>query len=143
LIRYKTHANTEGKLVSRLTEFHRQQNPKSTKQAYRAPNCKLETAGTRDNNELRRSPEQNSIGVCTGQTGESHRSDRCDLSSRDEQHLWVNSPKSNSRSPESLHGFAQDFGVSRNTSWALHSQDFVHQNLLNQGKSKKSRQELL
>jgi hypothetical protein len=24
-IRYKTHANTEGKLMARLTEFHRQQ----------------------------------------------------------------------------------------------------------------------
>jgi hypothetical protein len=37
---------------------------------------------------------------------------------RDERHPWVNSPKSNSRSrsPESLHGSAQDFGDSRNTS---------------------------
>jgi hypothetical protein len=42
----------------------------------------------------------------------------------------VNSSKSNSRSPVSLHGFAQDFGDSRNTSWALYSQDLVHQNLL-------------
>jgi hypothetical protein len=35
--------------------------------------------------------------------------------SRDEQHPRVNTPKSNSRSPESLHRFAQDFGDSRNT----------------------------
>jgi hypothetical protein len=48
----------------------------------------------------------------------------------------VNSPKSNSRSPESLHGFVQDFGDSRNTSWELHSQDFVHQNLLNREESR-------
>jgi hypothetical protein len=50
----------------------------------------------------------------------------------------VNSPKSNSKSPESFHGFAQDIGDSRNTSWALHSQDLVHQNFLNREKSKKS-----
>jgi hypothetical protein len=52
----------------------------------------------------------------TGQTGHGHRSDRSSLGSSDEQHPRVNSPKSNSRSPESLHGFAQDFGDSRNTS---------------------------
>jgi hypothetical protein len=46
----------------------------------------------------------------TGQTGHV-------WAARDEQHPWVNSPKSNSRSPDSLHGFAQDFGDSRNTSW--------------------------
>jgi hypothetical protein len=62
---------------------------------------------------------------------------------RDEQHPRVNSPKSNSRSPESLHGFVQDFGDSRNTSWELHSQDLVHQNLLNQEESIKSHQECL
>jgi hypothetical protein len=62
---------------------------------------------------------------------------------RDEQHPRVNTPKSNSRSPESLHGFAQDFEDSRNTLWALHRQDFVHQNLLNREELKKSRQKHL
>jgi hypothetical protein len=42
----------------------------------------------------------------------------------------VNSPKSNSRFPDSLHGLAQDFRDSSNTSWELHSQDLVHQNLI-------------
>jgi hypothetical protein len=37
----------------------------------------------------------------------------------------VNSPKSKPWSPNSLHGFAQDFWDSRNTSWALHSQHLV------------------
>jgi hypothetical protein len=45
----------------------------------------------------------------TGQTGQA-------WAARDEQHPRVNSPKSNFRSPESLHGFAQDFGDSRTTS---------------------------
>jgi hypothetical protein len=62
---------------------------------------------------------------------------------RDEQHLRINSPKSISRSSELLHRFAQDIGDSRNTSWALHSQDLVHQNLLNQEESRKSHQECL
>jgi hypothetical protein len=70
----------------------------------------------------------------TGQTGHA-------WVAQDEQHLWVNSPKSNSRSLDSLHGFAQDFGNSRNTSWALHSQVMVHQNSLNQEESKDFRQE--
>jgi hypothetical protein len=48
----------------------------------------------------------------------------------EEQHPWVNSSKTNSRSLDSLHGFKQDFGDSRNTSWALHSQVIVHQNSL-------------
>jgi hypothetical protein len=86
---------------------------------------------------------KNPTGVCAGQTGERHRSDRCGLGSRDEQHPQVNSPKSNSRSPESLHIFVQDFGDSRNTSWVVHSQVFIHQNLPNQEESKKSRKELL
>jgi hypothetical protein len=51
---------------------------------------------------------------------------------RNEQNPRVNSSKSNSRSPDSLHGVEQDFGDSRNTSWALHSQVMVHQNSLNQ-----------
>jgi hypothetical protein len=51
-----------------------------------------------------------------GQTGHTHRSDWSSWAARDEQHPWVNSPKSNSQSPESLHGFAQYFGDSRNTS---------------------------
>jgi hypothetical protein len=72
----------------------------------------------------------------TGQTGVT-------WAARDEQNPWVNSSKSNSRSPDSLHGFEQDFGDSRNTSWALHSQVMVHQNSLNQEESKKSHQELL
>jgi hypothetical protein len=65
------------------------------------------------------------------------------IARRDEQHPWVNSPKSNFRSPESLHGFVQDFGDSRNTSWGVHSQVYVHKNLPNQEESKKSLQELL
>jgi hypothetical protein len=51
------------------------------------------------------------------------------------------SSKSNSRSPDSLHGSKQDFGDSRNTSWALHSQVMAHQNSLNQEKLKDFRQE--
>jgi hypothetical protein len=86
---------------------------------------------------------KNPIESCTGQTGERHRSDRCGLDSRDEQHPRVISPKSNSRSSESLHGFAQDFGDGRNTSWVVHCQDFVHQNLPKQEESKKSCQGLL
>jgi hypothetical protein len=74
--------------------------------------------------------------MSTGQTGQS-------WAARDEQRPRVNFPKSNSQSSKSLHGFAQDFGDSRNTSWALHSQNLVHQNLLSQEKSKKSHQERL
>jgi hypothetical protein len=88
-------------------------------------------------------PRQNPQSLCTSQTGELHRSDRSGWAAQDEQHPRVNSPKCNSRSPESLHGFVQDFGDSRNTSWALHSQDLVHQNLLNQVESRKSDQECL
>jgi hypothetical protein len=72
--------------------------------------------------------------MSTGQTGGA-------WAARDEQNPRVNSSKSNSRSPDSLHGFAQDFGHSRNTSWALHSQVMVHQNPLNQEESKDFRQE--
>jgi hypothetical protein len=53
----------------------------------------------------------------------------------------VNYPKSNSRSTDSLHEFAQDFGDSWNNSWALHSQDLVYRNLLNREESKKTHQE--
>jgi hypothetical protein len=72
----------------------------------------------------------------TGQTGVT-------WAARDEQYPRVNSPKSNSRYPDSLHGSEQDFGDSRNTSWALHSQVMVHQNSLNQEELNKSHQELL
>jgi hypothetical protein len=72
----------------------------------------------------------------TGQTGEA-------WAARDEQHPRVNSSKSKLRSPESLHGLEQDFGDNRNTTWGVHSHDFVHQNLPIQEESKKSRQELL
>jgi hypothetical protein len=74
-------------------------------------------------------PRHNPQGLCTDQTDEQHRSDRSGWDAQDEQHPRVNSPKSNSRSPESLHGFEQDFGDSRNTTWALHRQDLVNQNL--------------
>jgi hypothetical protein len=57
---------------------------------------------------------------------------------QDEQRPQVNSPKTNSRSPESLDEFVQDFRDSRNTSWALQRQDLVHQILLNREKSKKN-----
>jgi hypothetical protein len=70
----------------------------------------------------------------TGQTGQA-------WATRDEQHPRVNSPKSNSRSPDLLHGSEQDFGDSRNTSWELHSQVMIHQNPLNQEESKDFRQE--
>jgi hypothetical protein len=83
-----------------------------------------------------RSPEQKLNSGCTSQTGVA-------WASRDEQCPRVNTPKSNSRSPESLHGFAQDFRDSRNTSWGVHIQVYVHQNFPNQEESKKSRQELL
>jgi hypothetical protein len=72
----------------------------------------------------------------TGQTGVT-------WASRDEQHPRVNTLKSKPRSPESLHGLEQDIGDSRDTSWGVHSQDYVHQNLPNQEESKKSRQEHL
>jgi hypothetical protein len=65
-------------------------------------------------------------GVTTGDARET----------RDKQSPRVNSSKTNSQSPDSLYGFAQDFGDSRNTSWALHSQVMVHQNSLNQEESK-------
>jgi hypothetical protein len=61
-------------------------------------------------------PRQIAQVSCTGQTGQEHQSDRCNLADRDEQHPQVNSPKSKLRSPESLHGLEQDFGDSRNTS---------------------------
>jgi hypothetical protein len=48
----------------------------------------------------------------------------------------VNSSKSKSPSPDSLHRFAQKFGVSRSTSWESHNYDLVHQNSLNQEESK-------
>jgi hypothetical protein len=70
----------------------------------------------------------------TGQTGHA-------WVAQDEQRPRVNSLKSNSRSPDSLHRFAQDFGDSRNTSWALHNQVMVHQNSLNQEESKDFRKE--
>jgi hypothetical protein len=70
----------------------------------------------------------------TGQTGET-------CAARDEQNPRVNSFKSNSRSPDSLHGSKQDFGDSRNTSWTLHCQVMVHQNSLNKEESKDFRQE--
>jgi hypothetical protein len=79
-----------------------------------------------------------------------HRSDRWEAPVRpvwpelqDEQHPQVKPPKSNSRSPESLHRFAKDFRDSGITSWALHSQDLVHQYLLNREESKKFNQECL
>jgi hypothetical protein len=72
----------------------------------------------------------------TGQTGHA-------WAARDEQHPRVKSPKSISRPAESLHGFVQDFRDSRNTLWALHSQDLVYQNLLNQEELRKSHKEHL
>jgi hypothetical protein len=60
---------------------------------------------------------------------------------RDEQHLRVSSSKTNSRSPDSLHSFEQDFGESRNTSLVVHSQVMVHQKSLNQEESKDFRKE--
>jgi hypothetical protein len=43
--------------------------------------------------------------------------------------------------PDLLHESEQDFGDSRNTSWALHTQVLVHQNSLNHEESKDFRQE--
>jgi hypothetical protein len=67
------------------------------------------------------SPRQNPTRPCTGQTGHA-------WAALDEQRPRVNSLKSNSRSPDLLHGFSQDFWDSRNTSWTLYSQVMVHQN---------------
>jgi hypothetical protein len=96
--------------------------------------CKVltnSTTGQKHTNEIMH-PIQIPQRVCTRQAGQ--------LQMNSDPR--VNSPKSKSRSPDSLHGFAQDFGESSNTAWALHSQDLVHQNLLiNQGESKKSHQE--
>jgi hypothetical protein len=73
------------------------------------PNSKQQHHG-KTANTPRRSPEQIPPRVApvrpvksTGQTGVA-------WAARDEQHLRVNSPKSKSRSPESLHGLEQDFG---------------------------------
>jgi hypothetical protein len=74
-------------------------------------------------------PPPRSLVKSTGQTGET-------WAARDEQNPWVNSSKSKSQSPDSLHGFKQDFVDSRNTSWALHSLVMVRQNSLNQEESK-------
>ena len=87
------------------------------------------TRAATDTHRSDRSPAPVRPVKSTGQTGRA-------WAARDEQRPRVNSSKSNSRSPDSLHGFAQDFGDSRNTSWALHSQDLVHQNSLNQEESK-------
>jgi hypothetical protein len=102
------------------------------------PTSKQQQHGTTMNTP-KRSPEQNPTRFApvrpvkgTGQTDVA-------WASRDEQHQRVNTPRSNSRSPESLHGFVQDFGDSRNTSWEVHSQPYVHQNLPNQEESKKYR----
>jgi hypothetical protein len=81
-------------------------------------------------NHLRQIPQK----AHTGQTGHA-------WATQDEQHPRVNSSKTNSRSPDSLHGSKQDFGDSRNTSWALHCQVMVHQNSLNREESKDFHQE--
>jgi hypothetical protein len=143
--------STEGPYTSQAGVAHRSDpsklgNPKSTKQTYWSPNRpKLETAATRDNNELTQTFTRGKTHWAstlvrpvssTSQIGQAG-------PLRDEQLPRVNSPKSNSWPPESLHGSVQDFGDSRNTSWALHSQDLVHQNFLNRDKSKKSHQECL
>jgi hypothetical protein len=106
------------------------------------PNSKQQQHGTTENSP-KHSPERNPTRVSTGQTGERHRSDRCDLASRDEQHPRVYTPKSKPRYPESLHELEQDFGDSSNSSWGVHSQVYVHQNLPKQDEMKKSCQELL
>jgi hypothetical protein len=114
-------------------------NPNSKKPTSRAPKLsKPETAETQDNREHTKMFTRNKTRkgsapirpVRPGQLGMN-------------SNPRVNSPKSNSRSPELLHELAQDFGDSRNTSWALHSQDLVHQNLLEQEESKKSHQECI
>jgi hypothetical protein len=78
------------------------------------PNSKQLHHGTTTNTP-RRSPEQKPTRARTGQTGQA-------WVARDEQHPRVNSPKSKSRSPESLHGLEQDFGDIMNTSRGVHSQ---------------------
>jgi hypothetical protein len=109
----------------------------------------LTNNNTTQRNGLSNSPETNLIKG-------SHRSDRSRApvrpvkstgqtdeiwAAQDEQNQRVNSSKSNSRSPDSLHGSEQDFEDSRNTSWELHSQDMVHQDSLNQEELKDFRQE--
>jgi hypothetical protein len=78
------------------------------------PNSKQQQHGTTTNTPTC-SPEQNPTRARTGQTGVA-------WAARDEQHSRVNSRKSKSRSPESLHGLEQDFGDIMNTSWGVHSE---------------------
>jgi hypothetical protein len=157
------HHRSDRSLLVKLGDFHRTaptsvrpvqltgqtgSSQKAPKHQTGLPSSKLtQTLNSRSTEQQRTHPNvhlsKNPTRVCTGWIGERHRSDRCGLGSRDEQHPRVNSSKSNSRSPKSLHGFAQDFGDSRNTSWGVHSQVIIHQNSPNQEESKKSRQELL
>jgi hypothetical protein len=63
----------------------------------------------------------------TSQTGHTHRSDCQACATWDEQQPRDNSPKSKTRSPESLHELVQEFWDSRNTSWGVHSQVIAQQ----------------
>jgi hypothetical protein len=128
--------------LTELEDFHRRllhqsdqskpENPKSSKQTFRAPKLtKLETATTRNTRELtktfiRAKPNQWSALVKLVKTW------ALEMNSNPQ----VNSSKSKSQSPNLLHGSAQDFGDSRSTSWAFHIHDLVPQNLLNQKESK-------
>jgi hypothetical protein len=113
--RKKNHSQNQAKHLQNQTRIDQHQNDPKTHESSKSP---------------RQIPQR----AHTGQTGGA-------WVARDEQNPQVNSSKSNSRSPISLHGFEQDFGGSRNTSWALHSQVMVYQNLLNQEESEDFRQE--
>jgi hypothetical protein len=125
------HHRSDRSLLVKPVDFHRtalhrsdRSQPESPKTPNRPtelqtdPNSKQQQHGMTENSP-KRSPKQNPTGVGTGQTGVA-------WASRDEQHPRVNTPKSKLRSAESLHGLVQDFGDSRNTSWGVHSQVYVH-----------------
>jgi hypothetical protein len=143
--------STEGSYTGQAGVAHRSDrsklgNPKSTKQAYRAPNLtKLETTTTRDNRERNQTFTRGKTHKASALVRPVSSTGQTSLAGPlgDEQHPRVNSSKSNSRSPESLHESMQDSRDSRNTSWKLHSQDLVHQNLQHREELKKSDQEHL
>jgi hypothetical protein len=110
------------------TQPPRKKNPSPT-QAKQLQNCQEQTSNkpTQRHTSQAIHPRKShtshtpvKLVTSTSQTGHA-------WATRDEHHPHVNSSKTNLQSPDSLHSFKQDFGDSRNTSWALHSQVMVHQ----------------
>jgi hypothetical protein len=99
------HARKKNPTQNRAKHLQTRQEPTNTNTTQRH---------TSQANHPRQIPQRASTGQTSGA-----------WSTWDEQNTRVNSSKSNSRSLDSLHGFAQDFGHSRNTSWVLHSQVMV------------------